>query len=437
MPTQQKPTDSSKRPFQKQNTKKKATVLTPDDTLAFDAVTSPPPKSTTNSNFLSRGTDDSDFDEGEQQDKDKQQKTNKHSTPLPVLKALKTTNNDHVIPSSYKTTTVKEMMKDNPTQMRRVVYLRLLRILTKQPTANAVYSMGEKQKQQKSNLGPHRLSLFMDVMDPQGQTVYIISNSTAQNKNLWTKTRGIRDDGTITIGTIVGIMAPHPITQRYNNDIPVVFCDGGLVVVQDPGTLDEIKLNNDLPEKMTMGFYTKGKIELMNASVIPSKCNGYFCDRQRIHDLDNQQAGCACFQSGGRLSNIVISCNLKIKIQHNEESPIIATQFCSHRFTNVFLKKPFPGDVYWSHFDQNTAFEILLDSIIATIKVINENGGWTVIGWSKRGEINDVAFKQSDTAEKVTSSEINHHITSIVPANDLSINELYLESLWDVSMLSD
>jgi hypothetical protein len=46
--------------------------------------------------------------------------------------------------------------------------------------------------------------------------------------------------------------------------------------------------SNNLPEMMTMGFYTKGKIELMHASVIPSKCNGYFCDKQRIHDLDKQ-----------------------------------------------------------------------------------------------------------------------------------------------------
>ena len=64
-------------------------------------------------------------------------------------------------------------------------------------------------------------------MDPQGQTVYIIITSTAQNKNLWSKTRDICDDGTIKVGTIVGIMAPHTITQRYNNDIPVIHCDGG------------------------------------------------------------------------------------------------------------------------------------------------------------------------------------------------------------------
>ena len=90
MPNLQKPTDSSKRPTQKQSTKKKATLLTQDDNLAFDATVSPPPRSTTDRILFSNGTDDTDFDEGEQQDKDKQQKTNKHSTPVQVLKALKT-----------------------------------------------------------------------------------------------------------------------------------------------------------------------------------------------------------------------------------------------------------------------------------------------------------------------------------------------------------
>jgi hypothetical protein len=101
------------------------------------------------------------------------------------------------------------------------------------------------------------------------------------------------------------------------------------------------------------------------------------------------------------------------------------------------LAEPYSNNIKWSHFDQNADVETLLDSIITTIYVINNMGGWTVIGLSKRGEINDIAFKQSETAEKVTSSDINHHITSIVLSNDLSINELYLGSIWDVSMLCD
>ena len=145
--------------------------------------------------------------------------------------------------------------------------------------------MGVKQKQKQSNMGQYRLLLFVNKMDPQSKTVYIISTSNVQNKNLWSKARSCCDDGSISIDTIVGIMSPHPITTFYNNDIPVIYCDGGLLVVQEPGNLIEIKINNDLAEHITMGFYTKCKTELRHANVIPSKCNGYFYDRQMINDL--------------------------------------------------------------------------------------------------------------------------------------------------------
>ena len=76
----------------------------------------------------------------------------------------------------------------------------------------------------------------MDIMDPQVQTAYIIITQ----KKLWSKARSCHDDGTISIGTFVSIMAPHPITKFYNNAIPVIYCDGGLVVVQEPENVIEI-----------------------------------------------------------------------------------------------------------------------------------------------------------------------------------------------------
>ena len=47
------------------------------------------------------------------------------------------------------------------------------------------------------------------------------------------------------------------------------------------------------------------------------------------------------------------------------------------------------------------------------INFYNENGGFTIIGWYKRGEINDSI--QSNDNEKVTSSIMNDHMTSIYP----------------------
>ena len=146
------------------------------------------------------------------EDKDTED-TNGSNTPRadkphkrPKLQAIKTTNIDYVIPTSFETTTVKEMMKPDPIQMRCVVYLHLLKILTKQQTANTVYNIGVKQKQKQSDIGPQRLLLFMDIMDLQGLTVYIISTGKSRNKNLWSKARSCCDDGSISIGTIVAIL---------------------------------------------------------------------------------------------------------------------------------------------------------------------------------------------------------------------------------------
>ena len=71
------------------------------------------------------------------EDKDTED-TNSSNTPCaykqhkrPKLLAIKTTNVDHVIPKLFETTNVKEIMKPDPIHIRRVVYLHLLKILTK------------------------------------------------------------------------------------------------------------------------------------------------------------------------------------------------------------------------------------------------------------------------------------------------------------------
>lgn len=51
-----------------------------------------------------------------------------------------------------------------------------------------------------------------------------------------------------------------------------------------------------------------------------------------------------------------------------------------------------------------------------------------MIGWSKRGEINDIVFQKSDASTKVTSSEINHRITTLVPDDDMTTNQQFLNS---------
>ena len=49
------------------------------------------------------------------------------------------------------------------------------------------------------------------------------------------------------------------------------------------------------------------------------------------------------------------------------------------------------------------------------MEFINQKGGFTVIGWYKRGEINDMS--NDDSNNEVESSEIGYHIVCIYPTD--------------------
>ena len=55
---------------------------------------------------------------------------------------------------------------------------------------------------------------------------------------------------------------------------------------------------------------------------------------------------------------------------------------------------------------------MVIDKVIG---FINDHDGFTVVGWYKRGEINDSSNEESNN--QVESSEIAFHIISIMPKN--------------------
>ena len=61
------------------------------------------------------------------------------------------------------------------------------------------------------------------------------------------------------------------------------------------------------------------------------------------------------------------------------------------------------------------------------MKYINENGGFTVIGWYKRREINDISNEESQN--EVESSDIGYHIVSNVPTNRLIVDRTEFNSM--------
>ena len=133
------------------------------------------------------------------------------------------------------------------------------------------------------------------------------------------------------------------------------------------------------------------------------------------------------------------SCNLQsfsfesvMKIKH-EGKVYIHKNFSSHSFTLGFFNLDFPIGVQANDLQLSEAFWLLGDSIQETIRFVNKNGGWTVIGWYSRGLINDrmltglinsVNSSNLNNAEvQIDGADLTYHFCKIIPTNEDLTNE--------------
>ena len=135
-----------------------------------------------------------------------------------------------------------------------------------------------------------------------------------------------------------------------------------------------------------------------------------------------------------RVSSIVLVHHVEISV--SGVTLFTMDDFSSINFTSLYLKSPFSSTVRFNILDLTPAYYNLQGCIDDVIKFINDNGGFTVVGWYKRGEINDIS--NDDSQNEVESSEVGHHIVSIYPTNrDIIKMRDFTSKQFDISTLSN
>ena len=248
----------------------------------------------------------------------------------------------------------------------------------------------------------------MDKEDETG-TLYYLIQSTVQHDNLWNFNRSICDNGDITIGTTFCILNPRPIERYMAGQIPIIKTDHQVVTLQSQD-LRTIDIRENLPSNETVGFCVKNvSLILLILACIPGRCSSYFCDRQRVKELTGLKKGCGCYYAG-RNSSIVIKFELSVNIGHTE---LEISDFTSCKFQQIFLNGQIPiGVAVESFCVPSLVYENVYDSVCDIIDFIGINGGWMIISWLKRGEINDVS-PESSSNEKVEAPSVSHHTVRI------------------------
>ena len=74
-----------------------------------------------------------------------------------------------------------------------------------------------------------------------------------------------------------------------------------------------------------------------------------------------------------------------------------------------------------SALQQSNAFWDIEESIEAVVDFVNDNGGFTIVGWYKRGSIKDKSLIEAGNTntneETIASGQLNYHIVEVLPTN--------------------
>ena len=176
------------------------------------------------------------------------------------------------------------------------------------------------------------------------------------------------------------------------------------------GGCQEVNISKSIAINVTRCFVQNGaKVEVQSIYVHTTKCSGLFCDKQRSLEISRGTRACGCYSMIIKVSSITILHRIAVTVDGMHLCYM--DDFSSLNFSRLYMKSPFSCNVRANMLDYTDAYFKLEKCIQAIIEFINLNGGFTVIGWYKRGEINDVS--NEDSQNEVESSEVGHHIVQI------------------------
>lgn len=297
----------------------------------------------------------------------------------------------------------------------------LLRIVTRTGVTN-IY--GKKKKDAKEQLTFKRLFLCKVVsqthLDDNCKLIYLVE-STNQNTELWKQNHTYRDSGAIHIGSVLRIPSPMAVEKYMKNDIPMIVTDQKLHLLQFPSHFDPTKIDYQIEANTSLAFlYNRIKLSMYSLSFVKTSCSGLLCDRQRVGDWNNRHK-CGCYGMLPSRSSLIAKQFLQAHI--GRDVKLTAKDFSSLQFSDLYLKEFMPGKVVLSQLQLTPKYVLLRTCAFNCIALINENGGFTIIGWYKKGIINDKSLIDEESGQnnktdvQTESGELSYHITCIVPTN--------------------
>ena len=307
-------------------------------------------------------------------------------------------------------------------------------------------------------VGYKRLYLMrvINQEQPTSNLVYIVEDDI-HHTNLWKHHISIRDNGGITIGTILRFFIPKPYENIMPDGVPSIESRFPVAIMKTPSLLSPVPINFSILGGESMAFCLNGcMIESLAITPEETGCAGRFCDKQRIVEVMQYNQGCACYSYDSRRTNAVIDHTLNIE-HHSLEEKMHVANYSSAKFSLLYQTAVFSSQIRSTALDLTDEYFDLETSVSDAIEIINDNGGFTVIGWYKRGNIADrtILYQNkvnsegkayapvtgNDESNQIDNGKITFHPCVIKPSNNAfydsgkQLHSLLKQKKFDVSKL--
>ena len=137
--------------------------------------------------------------------------------------------------------------------------------------------------------------ISIDPNKVSNNLVYVLEDDFHHEKMLKLHST-VRDNGTISIGSIVPFFSPLPYSNVMPDGIPSIESRFPVSLMKNASKLPNVPIDYTINGGETKAFHLNG-CELKIHQITPEEtgCAGYFCDKQRVIEVKKYNEGCGCY----------------------------------------------------------------------------------------------------------------------------------------------
>jgi hypothetical protein len=258
-----------------------------------------------------------------------------------------------------------------------------------------------------------RLFFFADLNTP-GKCFVILTETVNKSDLLMSYAQH-----SVGVGDIFAIIEPDQVVRSLQGDLPLINTSKALYPLLNSGFASVVPLVVPEVGKQRYFYLKKVSVELSKVEAVKATCNGTLCDRQNPI-LRTGSCGCLYYN---RTCSIVLDMTVTFKTTDSNgyENQYSVPHFRSWRTSQVFIH-PTAMTADSAVFLEHTRE---IRNVAANIKnIVNQNEGWTIVGWYRKGEIVDASAEPNDAGSEITSDNHPIHVSYLYPTKPSCLDDV-------------